>query len=176
MKKFRLLRSSLVLLSCAGLLVPHRPATADDDLRPAAGRQPLIHDVRLSDSGTLSGHLVDTSARPIAAELVLSREGRIVAQCRSDDQGRFAFRNVGGGLCRITIGQSAVACRAWTRAAAPPVAKDHLLIVGGGEAVRGQQPISALFTSPLFVGLVVAAAVAIPVAIHNAQNDEPSGS
>jgi hypothetical protein len=52
-----------------------------------------------------------------------------------------------------------------------------MLLVDGSQGIaRGQQPICDLLTNPLVIGLVVAAAIAIPVAIHNADNDSPSGS
>jgi hypothetical protein len=74
------------------------------------------------------------------------------------------------------VGQRSVTCRAWTHAAAPPAATDQLTVVDGPPLIRGQQPFSAVFTNPLFIGLVIAAAIAIPIAVHNAQHDHPSGS
>jgi len=46
----------------------------------------------------------------------------------------------------------------------------------GGNLMHGQQPFSAIFTNPLFIGLVIAAAIAIPIAVHNSQSDRPPGS
>jgi hypothetical protein len=42
---------------------------------------------------------------------------------------------------------------------------------------RGQRPFSDLFfADPLLVGLVVAAAIAIPIAVSSSRNDRPAGS
>jgi len=51
-----------------------------------------------------------------------------------------------------------------------------LTVVADQQVVRGQQPFSAIFTNTLFIGLVIAAAIAIPIAVHNSQDDQPSGS
>jgi hypothetical protein len=45
------------------------------------------------------------------------------------------------------------------------------MMVSSPQLVRGQQPISAVFSNPLLIGLIIAAAIAIPVAIHNSQDD-----
>jgi hypothetical protein len=42
--------------------------------------------------------------------------------------------------------------------------------------VRGQQPLSALLMNPLVIGAVIAAAVAIPLAVHHNHHESPSGS
>jgi len=102
--------------------------------------------------------------------IVLHQRGKPVAQTQSNDSGEFAFARVSGGVCQLAAGASTIVCRAWTSEAAPPVASDQVTIVASPHVVRGQQPLSVL-SNPLFVGLIIAAAIAIPVAIHNAQDD-----
>ena len=57
---------------------------------------------------------------------------------------------------------------------APPAASQSLLLVKDGETIRGQQPIANLFTSPLVIGLVLAAAIAIPIAVNNSSKSNSS--
>jgi len=138
----------------------------------AAGAVRMVYDVRLGEDGSFSGQLLDPSGRPLAGQTVLlTQAGKTLAQSRSGDRGEFSFDQVRAGVYQVTIGASAVACRVWTQQAAPPVATSQLAVVTHPDVIRGQQPISALFSNPLFVGLIVAAAIAIPVAIHNSQDD-----
>jgi hypothetical protein len=132
----------------------------------------MVYDVRLAEDGSFAGRLLDPSGKPLVGETVLLRQAdRTLAQARSGDRGEFSFPGVRGGVYQVTIGASAVACRAWTHQAAPPAATSELPIVTHPDVIRGQQPISCLFSNPLFVGLIIAAAIAIPVAIHNSQDD-----
>jgi len=103
--------------------------------------------------------------------IVLHQGGKLIAQTRTNDSGAFAFVGVGGGVYQLSTGASTIVCRAWTSKAAPPVADDRVTMVASPQIIRGQQPFAAVFSNPLFVGLIVAAAIAIPVAIHNAQDD-----
>jgi hypothetical protein len=136
-----------------------------------------VADVRLTDEGALSGKLVDPSGQPLGRQMiVLHQAGRALARAETDTKGDFLFSKVRGGVYQMRIDTRAVSCRVWARDVAPPVARDRLLIVTGTPIVRGQQPIGAVFSNPLFVGGVLAAAIAIPVAVHNSQDDKPSGS
>jgi hypothetical protein len=47
-------------------------------------------------------------------------------------------------------------------------------MVAGEGVERGQRPFSDLLSGPLLIGLLIAAAVAIPIAIHNSQDDDAS--
>ena len=58
---------------------------------------------------------------------------------------------------------------------APPAANDRLLLVTESNVTRGQQPINRL-VDPLLLGVIIAGAVAIPIAVRNSNNDRPSGS
>lgn len=94
----------------------------------------------------------------------------------TDAAGQFVLPGVTAGIQRLTAEDAVLNCRIWTHAAAPPAAMDHVTLIADQTIVRGQQPFSAIFTNPLFIGLVIAAAVAIPIAVHNSQDDRPSGS
>ncbi|HTU24065.1 MAG TPA: carboxypeptidase-like regulatory domain-containing protein [Pirellulales bacterium] len=171
----------LSLLAACGLLLP-APAWAEDVAGPpgrTAGDRTL--DVMLDANGTLSGTVVDPQNQPVAgATIWLAAGGDQRASALSDRAGEFRFTALRGGIFRIATGDQTTLCRVWTATAAPPGARPSvLLVLGGGEpvATRGQTPIPSYFRSDAFlIGAVIAGAIAIPIAIHNFRNDQPSGS
>ncbi len=169
----RLFRIVTVWLACLGWLLPVQQAGTAEQGNPSMVRlASMVYDVRLAEGGSFAGRLLDPAGKPLAGQTVQLRQAdRTLAQTRSGDRGEFSFDEVRGGVYQVTIGASAVACRAWTDQAAPPAATGELAIVTHPDVIRGQQPISSLFSNPLFVGLIIAAAIAIPVAIHNSQDD-----
>jgi len=136
-----------------------------------------IVDVRLDEHGAIHGYLLNTAGQGLADRpVVLQQAGGAVSRTQTDTVGGFVLQRVSGGVHQLTTGHGTVTCRVWTHAAAPPSATDQLTVVADPQVVRGQQPFSAIFTNPLFIGLVIAAAIAIPIAVHNSQDDQPSGS
>ena len=176
MRLLRCCKSMLVTLACLGILLPvHSAAAAPSSASTAP--TPTIHDVRLDAHGALRGQLIDKNGQPCANQSVaLGQTSRPLAQTRTDAAGNFAFAPVRSGVYYLTDGRIALACRAWTNHAAPPAAQPRVLLVAGETQARGQQPLSALFTNPLIIGLIIAAAVAIPLAIHKSNQDKQSGS
>ncbi len=172
----RVFRATIVALACLGWLLPQQAYCAPDAAMKSARVQTPIVDVRTAADGALDGKLVDQSGKAMADQVVvLHHAGKAIMQTKTNQQGDFAFPRVRGGVYQIIIDDAGVACRVWPQDVAPPAAREQLLVVVGAPVVRGQQPIGAAFSSPLFVGAVLAAAIAIPVAVHNAK-DDPSGS
>jgi hypothetical protein len=172
MKMNRRLRMLTAWLACAAWLLPTTRAQA---VEPAPGT--VIWDIRLDEHGALQGRLVDLTGQAVAGEPVeLQQARRPVARATSDAAGRFTFPQIPAGVYQICFDSHAVTCRVWSAAAAPPAARHELVILAAPLAVRGQQPFHAVFRNPLFVGLVIAAAIAIPIAIHSAKDDRPPAS
>ena len=174
-KRLRVVRMTIVSLACLAWLLPPGVVRAS---QPAGGREAAaVVDVRLDERGALRGTLIDVGGQPLAAQpVVLQQAGGAAGSAETDATGGFVLRGISGGIHRLIVGDRSVTCRVWTHAAAPPAATDQLTVVAGPPLVRGQQPFSAIFTNPLFIGLVIAAAIAIPIAVHNAQDDSPPGS
>lgn len=150
-------------------------AANDQTLRPET--QPIIHDIRLDLQGTMHGRLIDTEGRPIIEEtLELIREGETITRAVSDSDGRFQFASVSTGVHQIHWKSSMVVCRVWTDNVAPPIAKDKLVVLDMPPLVRGQRPAREIFHNPLFIGLFVAAAIAIPIAVNQSRSDKPPSS
>jgi hypothetical protein len=177
-KLLRLCRASVVSLACLAWVLPVQPSFAAP---PVAGAAPAaatgIVDVRLDEHGAIHGHLLNAAGQGLADRpIVLQQAGGAVSRAQTDARGGFVLPRVSGGVHQLTTAYGTVPCRVWTHTAAPPSATDQLMVVAGQPVVRGQQPFSCIFTNPLFIGLVIAAAIAIPIAVHNSQDDNPSGS
>jgi hypothetical protein len=121
----------------------------------------------------MAGQFVDAQGQPKQNQLlVVKRHNGELRQTKTDAQGRFVIEGMSGGLCQIASTESAVVCRCWTANSAPPSATRELLIVSGEGVQRGQRPIGdLLFSGPMLIALVIAAAIAIPIAIHNSDDD-----
>ena len=178
MKRLRISRA-LAALTCAGLLLPPAAARGGDPVvSPERVNSALaIEDVALGTGQSFQGIVLAESGEPLAeAEIIVSQLGHEVARTTADKSGRFAFQNLRGGLHLVRAGQGAALYRFWAAGTAPPHARSQVTLVDA-VTVRGQRPFSSLFTSKaVILTLIVGAAVAIPIAVHDARNDKRSGS
>ena len=150
-------------------------------------RTTSVIDVRLSSGGTLAGHVVDGSGRPVAdIAVTVFRSGRRVGSGATRSDGSFTMIGLHGGVHQLEAGGARYSARLWTATAAPPAAISRIMVVHARDTVRGQLepgPIGRGYerakywlADPLVVAGIVAVAVAIPVAVHNANSDRDSGS
>jgi hypothetical protein len=155
-------------------LLPLQAVASDPSAMPrnTAHTTPLIRDVALGPGGRITGQFVNAQGHPQANQLVvLQREGGKVLQLKTDVSGRFALTGMTGGLYQFATVDSGMVCRCWAERTAPPNAIRDVLLVSGEGIQRGQRPISELlFSGPVLVALVIAAAIAIPIAVHNSQD------
>lgn len=167
-----------ICLVCLSPAFAIAAAPLDTALTPPT---PSLVDIKLGDGGLLQGQVSDTSGTPLTGRSVaLFHRGIEIARTTTNGQGRFTVGGVRGGMHRLVSGENSRFVRTWTKEAAPPAAKsDAALVVG--PAVRGQiggfrlpaihsglpsiHPIQYL-NSPLTVGGLIGAAIAVPVAIH----------
>ncbi len=176
------LRAIAVVLACWGMLFPLPAQAQTPELKPSASPSTAkvkVTDVALSKDSTIVGQVTDEQSRPRAGVEVTVRQTKgVLATAVTDSQGRYAFRGLQQGVYCLSSDKSVVICRVWNEKAAPPVASPQLLLVDGDTIVRGQRPLGDFFTSDAFLlAMVVAAAIAIPVAISNSRNNtSPSGS
>lgn len=138
---------------------------------------PKTHDVKLTPAGSLAVVVVNAQGKlqkSTRVELQKSDSTEITVGI-TDEAGRYQFTNLTGGVYQIRTNQGICGCRLWTNRAAPPAAAESLLIVND-RVVRGQRPIREMFRSdPILMTAIVAAAIAIPIAIHQSR-DNSSGS
>lgn len=161
-----MVRVTIVSLASLAWLLP-LPAVRGS--QPAGGRDvAAVVDVRLDERGSMRGSLIDVAGQPLAARpVVLRQAGNTTCSTETDAAGVFVLRGVSAGMHQLIVVDQSMTCRVWTHAAAPPAASDQVTVMAGPPLVRGQQPFSAIFTNPLFIGLVIAAVIAIPIALHD---------
>jgi hypothetical protein len=171
-------RRIIVAVALAGLVTPTSLLAADQV--PTAPSKFKTLDVRLDGQHRLNGLVVDGQGKPqVATKVELQRTDRKegLSAVVTDAKGRFAFASVKAGTYRLQTTEGVCLCRLWTRQGAPPSAASSLLIVNDARIERGQRPIGELFRSdPFLMAAVVAAAIAIPIAVHKAQDESPTGS
>jgi hypothetical protein len=182
MKAVRILRHGLVWMALGGMCLPAETARGGDaDSQPTATEEIAlaVSDIMLAQGGLLTGQVLDEQMCPMAgADVAVSANGRTVAATVTDDHGSFAVAGLRGGFHQITTARAVQNCRLWPAGTAPPRATYEVRLVEGTGVVRGQWCAPSMVnrfvrsakvwaTNPFVVGGVIAAAVAIPVALHN---------
>lgn len=166
------LSSRLALfLAMAGLCLPTQLLAAD----PAPTSRAVV-DVALGDGGVLQGLAVDPQGAPKAELAVTLRSGdQELGAAKTDQSGRFAFSGLRGGVYQLATAESQGVVRVWAPHTAPPSAQQGVMLVSGEDVVRGQafRSIGGFVSHPWVMAGIIATAVAVPIAIHNANRDEP---
>lgn len=145
-----------------------------------AEKPPLIGDVRLHANDVFMGQVVTRDYVPVEGRAVaLINANRVLGAAKTDARGFFAFRGLENGVYQVAVNEDRMAYRVWTAQTAPPAAHAGALIVVEDDVVRGQQEASghvlkAALNNPFIVGGVIAAAIAVPIAVHNARDEGPA--
>ncbi len=176
MRVSRIVKAWAVTLASVNLILPlHQVQAAGQEAvpprRPTTSNSRVVtHDVALDGARQLHGQLVDRQGNPLANRIVWAAQANAAPlQTVTDEQGRFAVPGVRGGICQLQSGGSVTLCRCWANNTAPPAAVQELLVVSDGQTQRGQKPIGELLSGPVVIGLIIAAAIIIPIAVHNSQ-------
>lgn len=142
----------------------------------------VVSDISLTTEDGLMGQVVNAQGKPLANSVVRLHDGENEpVEGATNDRGQFAYRDVPAGVYYLQAGNQVRIIRAWPHKIAPPTAQQGVLLVSSTEAVRGQycppsgvdgfvQKSKRLLTNPFVVAGIIATAVAIPVAIHNADD------
>ncbi len=181
MKLAKLVRSAAVVLACWNFVVPLRliqAAVSPSSSDTLSVQKDLAH-IALGANGRLSGQLVDPQGKPLHAHPVSVYQAQNpqpnaepIADVKTDAKGRFVIEGLKSGAYIVVADESVTVCRCWNANVAPPVAKPQVLMVTDGQIQRGQHPIGEmLFANPIILILLIVAAIAIPVAIHNSQDN-----
>ena len=139
-----------------------------------------VEDVVIGPDGLVRGRVAagpaTKGAQPLRVRFVLGR--RTVAVTATDPEGRFAARNLSGGLYRVVVEGPDRSnwryCRLWPATIAPPCARALVTLPAGEPIVRGQRPlpfpIMSLRQAATVTG-VVGGAIAVPLIYHNARSE-----
>jgi hypothetical protein len=181
MRPLNRLRITAVALAIAGIVVHVPSAGAQESLNPIAAFPESIPavttDVALDEGGSLRGWVLSQYGAPLRGiEVTLEQSGQVMAIVPSDDQGQFAIAPLRGGVYQLRAARGTQVIRAWAAHTAPAGALEGVVVVAG-QVARGQiHPLAQTLANPWVIAAIVAAAVIIPVAIHNNRDDRPSGS
>ncbi|TWT66742.1 hypothetical protein Pla123a_46300 [Posidoniimonas polymericola] len=164
--KIMKIQKAAALAAMVGLLLPPPAQAADAPVGAPS-------DIALRDGGVFVGQYVDAQGNALAgADVSVVVGGKAVAAAKTDKHGVFAVKGLEKGQYDIVAMGRKATFRCWDGKTAPPNARNGALIVTGDEVVNGQ--LRNMLANPWIVGGIVAAAVAIPVAIHNADNGSPA--
>lgn len=159
------------------LPLPNTQAMQPPAHKAAAPTHSVVRDVALEAGGRLRGQMLNSEGQPIVGQqLVILQNGKQIALATTDQEGRFTASGLHGGLFQVLIPGTLYVCRGWAAGTAPPVANDQLLVITSDLVQRGQRPFSSLLGDPVMIGLMVATAITIPLAISASRKDPPPGS
>ena len=133
----------------------------------AAG--PASRDLSLSRDGSLRGQVLTAEGQAVAGtEVVLTKTGQAPVAVKTAKDGKFEFNGVAPGIYQLASQGRGGTVRVWNSEIAPPKAHDGALIVTG-DVARGQffGGEGGIFSNPLCLTLIVAAAIAIPLALND---------
>jgi len=193
MKRRQYLRSPiafLALLASISMLLPAAQLLAEDTLPP---KTRVITDVALGVDGSLQGSIVDASGNPMpSASLEIKSGNTPLVKTFSAKDGTFKINALRGGVYEITANGHTSFARLWAEQTAPPHAETVATLVGDS-VVRGQSCGSecqchtcraaylaggngnsaplAFLLNPIVIGAAATAAIAIPLAIDDGDND-----
>lgn len=132
---------TMLWLAAIGLVIPPAgPVSAVEVTRaaPAAAKTPLV-DVSLDAAKQLRGQLVDRQGAGKVDQKVRLLSGTdTLAETVTDRQGGFRLPVEKGGIYTLSDGQSSALVRVWTQKAAPPAAKEGVLMVSDPELTRAR--------------------------------------
>lgn len=170
MARIGVFRFGMLCWASLGMMVPAPALQAAETPPPLQAAPDAVQsDVALHVGGVLLGQVVDGNGSPLPnAPVALRQADREVAAAVTEASGYFLLSGLRGGTHEIAVGPTRQVHRIWAPGTAPPSAQDGALVVVGERTTRGQQgPIGYWLSNPWVVAGLVAAAVAIPVAIHN---------
>lgn len=157
---------------------------------PAENSECLL-DVALDPAGVLCARILDIASIPLAKHAVeVVKNGQVIANAETDAQGRLAIPGLKGGVYQLRTAKTTCVFRVWTKEAAPPSAVSLVAMTEVGLIVRGQgacdcgectsctAPAAVGFApaEPVMIAALLAAAIAVPIAVHNSGGDSPPGS
>lgn len=171
MKLSGIFRHGVIAATCCSMLFGQmvQGANPTPAVPRAVAGQVKVQDITLQQDGSLKGQVHGAQGTPIAkAEVVVVRQGQIVARTTTDAKGQFTFAKMSGGVHQIVTEQGVAPVRIWTAQTAPGTAQKSVAIEPS-TIIRAQGGGSALawLANPWVLAGIVAAAIAIPLALDN---------
>ena len=163
----RMISRTALTLACLGMFIPRGALAGEIPLSPDL-TVPTVTDIALAEGGALVGQVVDTAGQPQSGQKFEIRSGdEIARRGTTDKRGLFKVLGLRGGVYHVVAAQGSGTIRAWSFGTAPPAAKQQLLVVDGGQTVRG---LGQNLPNPWILAFVAAAAIGIPLALDDEGN------
>ena len=198
MRQRKLFQRASVSLACVGLLLPQPVMAVQASSTPSTSQSanetfalPVIGDVELGEGGVLLGRV--TTPEGVAETgivVAVYRDGELVARSLTDAEGVFTVEGLRGGIYQISTADTTSLFRLWTPQTAPPAAKEGVLLISGEHVIRGQccstgacgscdvccgghfGRVRRLLRNPWVIAALIGAAIAIPIATHDSDDDD----
>jgi len=186
---FREVQSSVSWFVMLTLVLHHDSALAKPpgavESTPIVTSIPIrFGDVALKRGGVLQGQVVNGAGVGVSDVVVELSHGQQTWQTKSGSDGWFQLTGLRGGSYQFQAAGQSRMLRAWADGTAPPHANQGVFVARSTDVVRGQRVVSPntnqffrvakrRLTNPWVVGGIVVTAVTVPVAIHNADDDDP---
>lgn len=114
-----------------------------------------VRDVSLDTDGAWRGVVTGADGQPAkATEVVVLQGSKTIGLTRTENDGRFVFRDIRPGVYEIATPRSVAVYRVWNAGTAPPAAQNVSLLVEGDTVIRAQE--WAVWRRVLILGGVIA--------------------
>ncbi len=174
MKTMKWIGGAAVTLAALGLVCPQAVQAGQvANARQNAGlRMVEAGAVQLGEAGLLRGALVDSNGRGVEkAPVIAVRQGRVLGQTQTDDEGRFEFKNLTAGELMVATHDGIYRYQLVSNTTVDASLKQGAIIKVDPDVARGK-----LF-SPMNVGLLATLAIAgIVAGIIVATDDDDDAS
>lgn len=173
MKLFTLQKLAAAV-ACVGMIIPTAALAGDASKQVKPGI-----DIALSKGGLFVGQVVDAQGVAQAkSEVSIRYQGKEVVRTTTDKNGVFAAKGLRGGQYEVVAANHSAPVRMWASKTAPPSARGAAMIVTGSQTANAQFGgggfMSWVQAHPMIVTGCVVAAVATPIAIAAADDDDSS--
>lgn len=176
MKASKTFRAAIVALTCLGVCFPQLSKAAENVVIDGITVSQKIEDVSLQN-GQLIGGLVDQAGRGVSdAPVVIGQNGKPVLELRTDADGRFAAEGLKPGVYQVVSHGGLTNYRVWEEDTAPAVAKRGVIHTVDPQVARGARNggLLGVLANPLVLALIIAAAIAVPLALDDDDDHDAS--
>jgi hypothetical protein len=173
MKTFKTFRAAIVALTCLGVVIPRGAMAAEVVVVDGVEVSQQVTDLELQ-KGLLVGGLVDANGKGVEdAPVVIGQNGKAVAELRTDKEGRFAAKGLTPGVYQVVSHGKVTTHRVWQDGSAPAAAQRGVIHSVDPQIARGASHggLLGVLANPLVLALIIAAAIAIPLALDDDDND-----
>jgi hypothetical protein len=163
MKRKSILRTLVTGLCCAAILSGQLAHAAG----PVFSTTSRVSDVALTPGGLLRGQVLDAQGVPQRQiKVAVGKTNQQPTYVSTDGTGQFSVQGLSAGVYQVQTSHGSGVYRVWAPRTAPPSAQAGVLVVNHKQVVRGYGGAHVL-GNPWVMGLVVAAAIAIPLAFDS---------